>query len=60
MVKQPKKLTREHKEYLRRCKLDPTLWMLLSEDTERYIYVNKVDGSTKERLKYDSRKLRLL
>ena len=55
MVKQPKKLTREHKEYLRRCKLDPTLWMLLSEDTERYIYVNKVDGSTRERLKVHSR-----
>lgn len=54
-MKQPKKLTREHKEYLRRRKLDPTNWMLLSEDTERYIYVNKTDGSTKERLKYDSR-----
>ena len=54
-MKQPKKLTREHKEYLLRCKLDPTLWMLLSEDTERYIYVNKIDGSTRERLKVHSR-----
>ena len=41
-MKQAKKLTREHKEYLlKKYKVDPTEWMLLCEDAEKYIYINK-------------------
>lgn len=50
-MKQPKKLTRDHKEYLYKRGLDPNKWALLSEDTEKYVYVNKIDGHTKCRLK---------
>lgn len=51
-MKQPKKLTRAHKEFLRKCNLDPELWMLQYEDSEKWVYVNKVNGSTRERTKY--------
>ena len=54
-MKQPKKLTRAHKEFLRKCNLDPKYWMLLSEDQHRYVYINKIDGNTRERLKHPSR-----
>ncbi len=50
-MKQPKRLTRAHKTYLSKCHLDPNLWMLLSEDPDRYIYVSKVNGQTRERAK---------
>lgn len=50
-MKQPKKLTRDHKVYLQKHHLDPKLWMLQSEDQEKWIYVNKIDGSTRERFK---------
>lgn len=50
-MKQPKKLTYEHKKYLAKCHLNPDLWMLQSEDSDCYIYVNKIDGSTRKRLK---------
>ena len=51
-MKQPKKLTRAHKEYLRKRNLDPNLWMLQSEDSDCYVYVNKIDGSTRVRTKF--------
>lgn len=53
-MKQPKKLTRAHKEYLRRCHLDPNNWMLQSEDSDRYVYVSKVNGQTRirDKIKY--------
>lgn len=50
-MKQPKKLTRAHKEFLRKCNLDPRFWMLQSEDSTRCVYVNKVDGSVRIRYK---------
>lgn len=51
-MKQPKKLTRAHKEYLRRCDMEPRLWMLQFEDAERCVYVHKVTGQTYERTKH--------
>lgn len=50
-MKQPKKLTYEHKQFLAKCNLDTSLWMLQFEDSARVVYVNKIDGSTRERLK---------
>lgn len=50
-MKQPKKLTRDHKELLRKHNLTPDYWMLQSEDSEKWVYVNKIDGSTRERRK---------
>lgn len=50
-MKQPKKLTYEHKRYLSRCNLDPRNWRLQSDDKEKSVYVNIVDGSTRERIK---------
>ena len=50
-MKQPKKLTRAHKEYLRKRNMNPNLWMLLSEDSEKYLYINKIDGSVRYRMK---------
>lgn len=51
-MKQPKKLTYSHKKYLTKRHLDPELWMLQSEDSEKWVYVNKIDGSTRERFKH--------
>lgn len=48
-MKQPKKLTYEHKKYLAKCNLDPRNWMLQCEDQDCYIYVNKITGETRTR-----------
>lgn len=50
-MKQPKKLTYDHKKWLSKHKIDPQNWMLQYEDSECYIYVNKVTNETKKRLK---------
>lgn len=50
-MKQPKKLTREHKRWLTRCHLDPNNWLLLSEDPDTYTYVNKLTGEQRIRTK---------
>lgn len=50
-MKQPKKLTYEHKAYLNRCNLDPRNWMLLSEDKEKYIYINELTNQQRIRTK---------
>lgn len=44
-MKQAKKLTRDHKEFLRKKGADSDLWTLLSEDPFCYIYQNKVNGT---------------
>lgn len=50
-MKQPKKLTYESKKWLSKHNIDPTNWMLQSENNECYIYVNKVNGEIKIRNK---------
>lgn len=54
-MKQPKKLTRFHKEYLHKRNIDPDLWMLQFEDKDKYVYVNKLNGNTMVREKQPSR-----
>lgn len=52
LMKQPKKLTRDHKEYLaKKYKIDPTEWMLLTEDNDKYVYINKDKTKTITRFK---------
>lgn len=50
-MKQPKKLTRESKEYLRKRDLNPDEWMLLAEDSHKYVYITKDTKTTLTRLK---------
>lgn len=50
-MKQPKKLTYEHKKYLSKKKQNPDEWMLQSEDKDKYVYINKVNGKIFERFK---------
>lgn len=51
-MKQPKKLTRNHKEFLRKKGIDADLWMLHSEDPFIYTYINKETGQFMTRDKF--------
>lgn len=50
-MKQPKKLTYEHKRYLSKKNQNAEEWGLLSEDKDKYVYINKVNGKIFERQK---------
>ena len=53
-MKQPKKLTYEHKRWLSKHNIDPSNWMLQYEDNNCYIYANKISNETRrrEKIKY--------
>lgn len=50
-MKQPKKLTYFHKKYLYKKNLNPNDWALKSEDSEKWLYINKNDGTVLVRYK---------
>ena len=51
IMKQPKKLTYEHKRWLSKHNVDPSNWTLQYEDNDCYIYANKISNETRRREK---------
>ena len=47
-MKQPKKPTRTQKEFMSKKKLVATNWMVVSDDTEKMVVINKITGKEKE------------
>jgi hypothetical protein len=46
-MKQPKKLSRTHKEILSKRKLNPKEWMLVSDDKINFTIIHKISNETK-------------